>query len=397
MARRANGEGTISQRKDRAGYEGKVIAGYNPDGTPIRKTVYDKTKKGVAAKMALVKADISKYGVIVARAQKNTFETIVKAWVVSLETRAATNDGIQLSTINGYEMVANVHLMPKLNGIDIRKIDRAAVDTLNADLLGLGKSINTMRQILFVLRSVFKFAVDRGYIGNNPAQWLKLPKADNKNAKEKHFEAHEIKAIKAAVAGDRVMKLMFFCLFYIGMRRGEVAGLKWADVDFEGKRIFIARQTIVKNSATGKAIIRNHGKTENSGRVWSLSGDLIVALKRHKIEQSVERLKWGADYYRADYVFAKEDGTPYSPDVLTRKFKRILERLSIDSKHRVLHAGRHSAATIAINAGENVVDVAAMLGHSKPSFTLNTYSHAFTHQKEQSANNIELKINELIG
>jgi integrase len=153
-----------------------------------------------------------------------------------------------------------------------------------------------------------------------------------------------------------------------GMRRGEILGLRWADIDFETARLSV-RQALV---AVAYGVIESTPKSHNA-RVIDLDPETVDLLREHRRRQAEERLEWGTDYQDRDLVTCHENGTPIHPHSFSQTFERLIKRAGI----RVirLHDLRHTHATLALKAGVPVKVVSERLGHETPAFTLKQYAH----------------------
>jgi integrase len=168
--------------------------------------------------------------------------------------------------------------------------------------------------------------------------------------------------------GDRYFAA-WVVLATTGARRGEVLGLRWADVDLEVGRASI-EQTVI---AVRHAVEFGTPKTAKGARSLRLDAGTTAALKAHRLRQLEERLMVGAGWRDYDLVFAKVDGSPLHPERFSREFDRRVERWSLPRIR--LHDLRHTWATLALEAGVPAKVVSERLGHANISITLDVYSH----------------------
>ena len=164
-----------------------------------------------------------------------------------------------------------------------------------------------------------------------------------------------------------------------GLRRGELLGLRWTDVDLTTRRIHI-RQTPM---SVGGELSFSTPKTARSRRAISLDGATAAALKAHRAAQAAERLALGLGNASEALVFTREDGTPVRPDSLSRHFQLTAKRLGLPVIR--VHDLRHTYASIALTAGTHPKVVADRLGHATVGITLDTYSHVVQSLEEQAA------------
>ena len=172
----------------------------------------------------------------------------------------------------------------------------------------------------------------------------------------------------AALAGDRLGHAWELALS--GLRRGEIAGLRWADVDLEAKTLSIVNNRV---SAGGKTV-ENDPKSATSRRTLPLPDRLVSVLKTAKTRQKAERLAVGASYRSGAYVVSNEIGDPYSPAVLSRYWRDAVKAASI--RHIKLHAARDTCATLMHLQGVPVAVIAAWIGHKDASLTMKLYAHS---------------------
>lgn len=155
-----------------------------------------------------------------------------------------------------------------------------------------------------------------------------------------------------------------------GLRRGEIAGLRWADVDLDGKTVAIVNNRV---SAGGRSV-ENDPKSKTSRRTLPLPDRVLATLKAAKARQAAERLALGAAYRSGAYVVSNEIGNPYSPAVLSRYWRDALKAAGI--RHIKLHAARHTCATLMHLQGVPVAVIAAWMGHKDASLTMRLYARS---------------------
>lgn len=194
--------------------------------------------------------------------------------------------------------------------------------------------------------------------------------------------------------GNYVFKLCLIVTLELGLRRGEVAGLEWSNIDFEKKKIKINNNLIYTNTSVQVGT----PKTIESERSISVSNDLLELFKTHKKKQNLNRLEYGENYIKNkfnnreyDFIFTWESGKYIHPNYYTLKFNRLVNNSGIDKKIR-FHDLRHSNATLLLQEGVDFKVIQERLGHSDINTTLNIYSHV-TDEMQKSATD---KISNLI-
>ena len=167
-----------------------------------------------------------------------------------------------------------------------------------------------------------------------------------------------------------------------GMRRGEVLGLRWQDIDFARRRLAI-RQTII---SIDYLVEISEPKTARGRRSVALDTGTVAALRAHRAAQNQEKLKLGQAYQDSGLVFCRADGTPVHPDRFTQMFDKHVKDSGIPRIR--LHDLRHTHATLALAAGIHPKVVSERLGHSTVAFTMDVYSHAIPSMEAEAAETI---------
>lgn len=175
-------------------------------------------------------------------------------------------------------------------------------------------------------------------------------------------------------------KTMIMLLIYTGIRRGELFGLEWKDIDFENGYLEIVRTS---QYIGNKTLITKEPKTKSSRRMMKLSNDIIKILNSYRVWQIEQRFKIGSEWHDTDRLFTQWNGLPMYPDSLTKWFNKFLKRHNL--RQVTLHSLRHTNATLMIAEGTDIRTVASRLGHSNTSTTLNIYTHALKSKDTQAA------------
>jgi integrase len=163
-----------------------------------------------------------------------------------------------------------------------------------------------------------------------------------------------------------------------GMRRGEILGLRWSDLDLDAARLSV-RHAVV---AVGYEVVESTPKSQKA-RVIDLDAETIAQLRAHRQRQDEERAEWGADYQDRDLVVAKENGEPIHPHTFSQSFERLIAKAGLRPIR--LHDLRHTHATLALEAGVPVKVISERLGHESPAFTLKQYAHVIPGMQAEAA------------
>ncbi len=210
-------------------------------------------------------------------------------------------------------------------------------------------------------------AVAQKIILENPTNACSLPKMGHKEMQT--IPAEQLQAFLAQAKATGVYE-MYYIELATGLRRGELLGLKWDDIDMKQGIIWIRRQI---SRIDGK-IMEAPLKTKNSYRTVTISPQAIEVLKQQKTKTNDQ------------YVFPSSNGGPISPDSVNNMLKRVLERAEIPKVR--FHDLRHTFATLALQNDVDIKTVSGMLGHFSAGFTLDTYAHVTTAAQKEAAETI---------
>ncbi len=284
-----------------------------------------------------------------------------------------------------YEMLIRRYIKPTLGKIELGKLSKMEIQALYSKMIDQGLSSRTVRYTHSVLSVALKQAIAWDKLKRNPLAGVKLPKKEHKEMKV--LDEKEVKQFLAECAKDK-NGLIFELALYTGMRPEEYLGLQWKDIDFDKGILRVQRK--VRYNHKGGGWYFGELKTEKSKRNFPLDEPLLVALKRHKIEQwqmVQDRFEKKQEYERLSLVFASEVGTPLSVRNLQRdSFKPILKNAKLPDIR--LYDLRHTCATLLLAQGTDIKTVSEWLGHANPDETLRTYAHVLPSMKIQAGKNI---------
>jgi integrase len=182
------------------------------------------------------------------------------------------------------------------------------------------------------------------------------------------FTPGEVKQFLSSLRDDRLAHAWHLAL--TGLRRGEIAGLRWSDVDLDAQTLTVVNNRV---SAGGRSV-ENDPKSFTSRRTLPLPDRLVGALGNARERQRVEHALAGSAYRSGAYVVSNEVGDPYSPAVLSRYWREALARVGM--RHLKLHGARHTAATLMHLDGVPTAVIAAYIGHNDPALTMRLYAHS---------------------
>ena len=369
--RRANGEGNIRKRKD-GRWEGRYTAGRNPaTGKAIYKNVLGKTQAEVKEK--LKKAIEEAKGLDVAKAESYTVGQWMDVWY---EYYAKIK--VRPSSHKTYEGYIKNHIKPSIGNIPLTKLTtldlqrlyqklltEGRVDRLEAKNQPKGLSSKTVRNINQVISSAMQFAIQQHLISHDPTDGCALPKTEHREMQT--LSADQLTAFLLEAKHSGVFE-MYYIELATGLRRGELLGLKWEDIDFSTQTLRVRRQVGRINGEVREAPL----KTKNAYRTISLGTDAVGILKQQREKQP-----------SSAYVFPGPTGGPIAPDSVLHMLHRVLDRAGLPEIR--FHDLRHTFATLALQNGVDVKTVSGMLGHFSAGFTLDTYAHVTTAAQKKAA------------
>ncbi len=289
------------------------------------------------------------------------------------------------STFDSYRRNMELHVLPKLGARQLRTLTPLILNKLYTELLDNGRlngpgglSAKTVRYVHTIIHKALADAVDAGVLAVNVAARAKPPRPRATAPAEIRFwEPAELAQFLELVQGHR-LEAAFHLAAMTGMRRGEILGLRWKDIDFDGARLSV-RQALV--SVAYEVLVsspKNH-----QARVVDLDPGSIEQLLEHRRRQETEKDEWGADYQNRDLVFCREDGSPIHPHTFSQMFERIVEKSDLPRIR--LHDLRHTHASIALRAGVPIKVIAERLGHQTPAFTMKQYAHVIPGMQAEAA------------
>jgi integrase len=371
MARkRGAGEGNVYQRSD-GRWEARLSLGY-ANGKRIRKSYFGATQAAVEGELLKARAKQSQ-GLPVST-DRQTVEQFIKNW---LEQTIKPN--AKQRSYESFSTVARLHIYPVIGRVRLDKLTPQHV----ANLLDLkrqpmkredrkqdpkpGLSPQSLVNIRTVLRSALQQALKWGLVARNVATLVDPPRVPR--PKVHTLSAREARKLLDTAKGSR-FEGIFALALTLGMRRGEILGLRWADVDFEHSVIRISQA--VQRLAVGLTI--TEVKTERSRRVLAMPESIARILRLRRAHQAQERLLAGLQWKDTGLCFTTPNGGPLEPITLHRAYKKLLAAADLPTTVR-FHDLRHSAASLLLAQGVHLRAIMELLGHSSISLTANTYSH----------------------
>jgi integrase len=371
--KRGNGEGSIHRRKG-GGWCAQYTV-YTANGRK-RKTLYGKTRQEVAAKLTTGLSD-REDGVIF-DAKNLTIGEYLDRW---LKDSVERNVGPR--TLSNYQLQVRQHLRPALGQVKLKALSPAHIQGLYRSKLDAGLAPSSVRYIHAVLHRALKQALRWGLVPRNASESVDLPRLGKEEVEV--LLPYEVRAFLDAAREDR-LEALYVVAVTVGLRRGELLGLRWTDLELDGEpKLRVGRQLQRMRDGSGRRFVAPKG---GKGRTIRLPARTVEALKAHRARQAQARLKAGSLYQDGGLVFASEIGTPLEPSNIDRRsFKPLLEKAGLPDIR--FHDLRHTCATVLLSQGVNPKFVQELLGHADIKLTLGTYSHFLPSMGDQTANAME--------
>ena len=296
-----------------------------------------------------------------------------------LEWLSTQKQFLKPSTLYGYQKVIEKHIIPffKPLKINISELTPQYIQAYYNKKLEEGLSAKTVKRHHANIRKALQDALMQNVISYNMADRTRIPAA--KKYQAKIYNQDQMLKLLDVSKGTPLESVIMLCSHY-ALRRGEVCGLCWSDIDFTNKIIHI-RHT---RTTSDKEIFQDSTKTQSSTRDLPISDNMYSYLSKLKMEQNSNRLFLGDAYYDTDFVCVWEDGKPLAVNYISHAFADLIKKNNLP--HIRFHDIRHSVAT---NLLENNIDLKIIqeyLGHSTMATTANFYLHPNIEQKEKAVN-----------
>ncbi|WP_322778940.1 site-specific integrase [Frankia sp. Cas4] len=397
--KRANGQGSIYQRADGLWVGAAYVL--MPDGTTKRRPVYGKSEEIVRGKLTALQAN-SDQG-IPADATGWTVERFLTVWLAQ-----TVKPNRQPNTYVTYEKAVRIYLVPglgkkrlnRLTAADVRQFIRRMESTCLCCARGRDKArpeearrccavdrcckrLPSKRQVQVVhavLRNALQAAVREELIRRNVAKLVQV--SSPRYGVDRGLTVDQAHKLLDAAAGGRLYALLALALF-LGMRRGELLGLQWSDIDTERETLTV-RHTLLR---VGGELRLCPPKTEDSERTLPLLGLVADALAEHRKLQDAERAAAGERWVTTDHVFTTKIGTPIEPDNLRRFWLPLRCAVGLDGV--VFHGLRHTCVTLLLDLGVPPHIVRDIAGHSAIEVTMTIYAHASMGEKRRALGKLD--------
>jgi integrase len=291
------------------------------------------------------------------------------------------------STFDSYARNIQNHVLPRVGSIPIQRLTPEDLDAFYAHLLtegrlngsGGGLSAKSVRYVHGIIRKALADALRKGSVTRNVADLADPPKPSATRTRSMQvWTAAQLRQFLEEIGGHRLFPALYLAA-NTGMRRGEVLGLRWKDVDLDRSRLSVQQALVNVAYELQLADV----KTTTSRRTIDLDERTIGVLRSWRKAQLEEQLLVGRRDDHDALVFAQPDGSPIHPDYFSQVFERHMARSELPRIR--LHDLRHTHATILLQAGVPVKVVSERLGHSSPAFTMTVYQHVLPGMQADAA------------
>ena len=392
----ASGSGTIRKKtvtrnsKEYTFWEARITVGTDPGtGKQIQKSFTGKTQKEVREKMQAAAVDVN---------NGDYFEPsriTLKSWV-ELWLKEYTGDKKYL-TVKHYKAQCNSHIIPSLGAVKLSALTVPQIQAVYNRLLRDGLAPKSVRNIHGILTKCLSTAVKVGYLRTNPASHVTLPKVEKK---EIHPLTDDQVKQFLQIAGEDEYEILLKVILFTGLRESEAIGLTWDCVDLRKGTLKICKQLQKRPKQDGGftfAPLKN-----DKTRILKPARSVMVLLERRWKEQAAQRLQAGdlwegwqnEEERKTALVFTTMTGSNLSPQTVYNHYKKLAKRIGAPDSR--VHDLRHTFATHALTSGVDAKTLSGILGHTKPSFTLDAYTHVTNDMHRQAAEVVGVFMKEFI-
>ena len=315
---------------------------------------------------------------------RTTVANYLNAWLTALPA-----SGRRPTTVAGYRALMNHDVIPAIGGVDLQALNALHLDKMYADLLDRGLAMSTVRKVHVVLGKALSDAERKGFVNRNVAHLATPPAMSASRPPEmKFWTPPQLHGFLASIT-DHPHYPVIRLAAMTGLRRGELAGLRWSDVDLTAGTLSVGQATTVVDGhpVTGDV------KTKRSRRVVDIDAGTLAVLRAWAKRQKQYRLLLGPEWIATGLVFTMPTGEAWHPDSISQAFQRLVTPYSKKRAAQLLlirprirfHDLRHTHASHLLAAGVNVKVVSDRLGHASVAFTLDTYAHVMPGQQAEAA------------
>lgn len=375
--RRAQGEGTIRQRKDGT-WEARYTLGRDPGtGKQIQKSVYGATQKDVRQKLQQIAQAIDEGTYF--EPTKMTVAGWMNVWLKDYL------GNVKAGTVANYTRHVNNHIIPALGAMKLSALQPPQIQQLYNALQDKGLSAKTIKNLHGCIHKALDVAVRIGYLKTNPSEACILPRIVKKEIRP--LDTPEISDFLNAIKGHKY-ETLFKVDVFTGLRSGEILGLTWDCVDFDAGTLYICKQ-LTPPRMKGQKYAFGTPKNDKA-RTIRPAPYVMQVLKEHKIKQLEQRMQAGAAWDDGGFpnlVFTNEFGKHLTQSGVWKTLQKALRDSNIENLR--FHDLRHTYAVTSIHSGDDIKTVQENLGHHTAAFTLDQYGHVTETMRRDSADRMQ--------
>lgn len=303
------------------------------------------------------------------------FGDYMLVWLESMK------NSLKANTHHEYSKVVKRDIVPYFNDlkVTISELNNMHIQTYYNHLMQRMTANSALKRHANIHKAL-KFAVQSQLLTSNPADYIILPKKDDFEGK--YFNSKQLNKL-FVVSKEYPIEAAVKLAGYYGLRRSEVLGLRWNDINMDEGTILI-KNTVV--SIGGHAYEKEKTKNKKSKRTLPLEDGMKSYLKQLKIKQLENKIFFGSAYVDNDFICKWENGQPFKPDYVTNTFKRILDENKLPQIR--FHDLRHSSASLLLKKGFELKEIQEWLGHSTITTTSNIYAHLQYEAKVKMVNKV---------
>lgn len=288
------------------------------------------------------------------------------------------------STIRNYERIIRLQIRPLLGSVRLTDLNLARIERFYAELLARGNGPRTVRHTHSVLHRALERAVRYDLITKNPAHGATLPKYNPPEMKV--LDESQITRFLIAARGSP-NEALYHLAIVTGMRLGELYGLTWDDLHWHTGELHVLRQAV---NVQGGGWAFSDLKTRFGTRIIKLGDATLNVLREHRLRQERQIAFMGSRWQENNLILPSAVGSPLHKSNMRKDFNRVLKAAGLP--HIRFHDLRHTAASLMMNHQVPILVASRRLGHSKPSVTLDIYSHLY----QESQNDVAKMLDELV-
>ena len=374
--RAANGSGSVFKRAD--GRWCAAIFVTEADGRSVRQRFYGKSRAEAMAKLVEVRAKADSGAPM--PPTHLTVQAFLTEWLDQIVSKR-----VRANTLAAYRFNAEKYLMPELGPKRLKKLTAREVRLYLADLERRGVGARTIRYVHSTLRAALEDAVREELLEKNVARLVRAPSIPR--AERHPLGIDDLQALFRA-SEDHRLRAMLVVIALLGLRRSEVLGLRWSEVDLVAGTMQIRHGL----HRTGGSLQLMPTKTARSRRTIPLPAVVVRELREHRDRQEAEREQLAGNWPESEFVFTTPIGTPIDPDNCSKVVKAAVKAAGLRDVR--MHDFRHGVVSVLLGLGVPPRTVMEIAGHSGLEMTMNVYAHVTLDDKRVALDRFEQLLEE---